>query len=392
MLQALFEGTFNPAFHFLGLIQKAISDGITRRCFYAGTEIFLVPAENTYYSAHSDIRTLEALCLAAPFDFNVEIMPGWRPAQTQTLQTGRMVLQQKAPAAESALIAHPLNELLWYAAICGSEGQLILGSHADIPVRLGAPIDLSLYFHTEHDTVLAAYMLDKSAALTTVSEVTGVPMAQVFSFYNACYVLGLIIAETDENILDPANYLLGLLEKPESDQKIRRCVVAGQAPLFLVPDEGKYYTEADFEGVAKLCATPLAEQMVEIVERDGSGGEEVVQVGRMKIRRKKEPLLPDVPGHPLSDLLFHAALYASQGRLLPGYNLNTPVRLKSWPDKALLKEAASVKDERYFFSLIAFMVTNSVSLTEIAKATNLPLEKVIDFHNACAVVGLLEHP
>ena len=392
MLQALFEGTFNPAYHFLGLVQKAMSDGITRRCVHAGSAIYLVPSENTYYSEHSDIRELESLCLAAPFDFSVELLPEWRPEKEQIVQAGRMLIKQKGPMADTGLLPHSLNELLWYAALCGSGGLLLLDARADVPVRLLACPDFSRYFHREHDPVLAEYMLDKSLPLTAVSEATGIPLSQVFSFYNACSVLGLIVVEPDRNVLDPAEYLLGLLEKAEADRQIRRCVLAGQAPLFLVPEEGKYYSEANFEGIAKLCATPLSEQTVEIVNRDSDGEEEIVQVGRTKIRRKKEPLLPKIPGHPLSDLLFHAALYASQGRLLPGYNLNTPVRLKAWPDKALLKEAASVKDERYFFALIAYMVTNTVSLTDIAKATNLPLEKVIDFHNACAVAGLLEHP
>ena len=41
------EGTFKPSFQFIGLIQKAMADGVVRRCVLAGCpEVFLVPAEN----------------------------------------------------------------------------------------------------------------------------------------------------------------------------------------------------------------------------------------------------------------------------------------------------------------------------------------------------------
>ncbi|MDD2723813.1 MAG: hypothetical protein PHH59_07295 [Methylovulum sp.] len=390
MPQAI-EGTFNPAFHFLGLIQKAMSDGITRHCVHAGSpEVYLVPAEQIYYTAHPDIKALEALCLAAPFDFSVELAPDWRPDKDQEVRAARMVIHRKVPAEGTEMLGRPLQELLWYAALCGSGGQLLQGCYADTQVSLTSCPDFSHLVHREFDPVLAASLLEKSAALTTVSETTGIPLAQVFEFYNACAALGLIMVEP-ENVFDPANYLLGLLQKADADRQIRRCELTGHAAIYLVPDEGRYYTEADPAELAKLCAAQLSELEVSIVDNN-SGEEEIVQVGRTRIRRKKEPSLPKLPGHPLSELMFHAALYASQGRLLSGYNLNEAVRLKSWPDKALLKEAASIKEERYFFPLAAFMSTKAACLTDIAEATQLPLERVIDFHNACAVADLLEHP
>jgi|GEM_PF-1035602 len=390
MTQAL-EGTFNPAFHFLGLIQKSISDGITRHCVHVGsTEVYLVPEQQAYYASYPDITSLEALCLAAPFDLNVKLMPNWRPDKDQDVQAARTVIHRKAPTANSMLVGYPLQELLWYAALCGSGGQLLQGCNADTPVRLVTCPDFSRLFHREFDPALAASMLEKSVALTFLSETTGVPLAQIFEFYNACAALGLITIEP-EDVFDPANYLLGLIEKADADRQIRCCELAGHPPLYLVPDENKYYTEEDPVKLAKLCAAQLSEFKVGIVDND-AGEEEVVQIGRTRIRRKKEPSLPKLPGHPISELVFHVALYASQGRLLSGYKLNEPVRLKSWPDKALLKEAASIKDERYFFPLAAFMSTKVASLSEIAEATHLPLERVIDFHNACAVADLLDHP
>lgn len=386
-MNPILDGNFNPAFHFLGLIQKAIADGITRHCVHPGCpDVYLVPSEQRYYTEASNIEALQALCLAAPFDLRVESVPDWRPDGHQEVQVGRMLIHQKNPATAPKLAARPLHELLWYATLCASSGQLLQGRRADIPVRLTSSPDFSRLFHREHDQKLAAFMVKQSAPLTSIAESTGVPIAQVFDFYNACAVLDLIEVEQG-NVFIPANHLIGLLEKTRIDRQARRCALPGQASLFLVPSEGKYYSEADSAGIARVCAAQLSKIEVSLI--DNSDEEEVVQVGRMMVRRKKETAIPKIPARPLSELVFRAAFYASQGRLLPGYELHKPVRLKEWPDKTVLRESAFTEEERYFFPLAAYMTTHTASLPDIAEATRLPLTQVIDFHNACALSGLL---
>jgi hypothetical protein len=231
-------------------------------------------------------------------------------------------------------------------------------------------------------------MLENSAPLTAVADITGISLAQIIDFHNACAILDLIGME-QSNVLDPTKYLLGLIQKAEDDRQMWRCELAGQGFLIISPVDGKYYSEADPTVIGKLCSTPLSEMNVSIVDNN-TDEEEFVQIGRSRVRRKKPAALPKLPGHPLSELSFRAALYASQGRLLAGYDANTTVHLKSWPDKKLLIESASIKAERYFFPLAAYMTTKAANLPDIAEATNLSLEQVIDFHNACALAGLLK--
>lgn len=389
MTQTL-EGDFNPTFHFLGLVQKAIADGVTRHCVHPGCpDVYIVPAEYAFYMASQDIQDLQALCLAAPFDVNVKPMPDWHPDTSgdHDVQAGRTLIHRKALTATPGLIAKPLSELLWYATLCASEGKLLHGCRPDTPVRLMSSPDFSRLFHREHEPILAAFMLESSVDLFTVAAETGISLFKVFEFYNACEIIGLI---EQDNAFNPANYLPGLLEKAKADRLARRCALAGGAPLVIVPAEGKYYTELDAAGVARLCATPLPELDVGLID-NGGAAEEVVQIGRSWVRRKKETPLPKGQGRPLSDLLFRAALYASQGRLLHGHLLDSPVRLNANPDKALLRESATIPEERHIFPLTAFMTANkAMTLHEIAKATQQPLEKVINFHNACAITGLLE--
>jgi hypothetical protein len=221
-----------------------------------------------------------------------------------------------------------------------------------------------------------------------LANLSGVPLPQVIDFHNACVILDLLEMESG-NAFNPANHLLGLLEQANADQQIRCCKLPGQQPLYLIPSEGKYLTEADATALGKLCAASLSALEVTVVDTN-SNEEEVVQIGRTRVRRKKQASLPNLPSHPLAELQFRAALYASQGRLLPGYQADKPVRLKAWPDKALLKDAATIKEERYIFQLAALMTSKSATLQDIAQITNLPLARVIDFHNACALMGLVD--
>lgn len=382
-------GYFNPSFHFLGLIQKTIMDGVTRHCVQPGCpDVYLAPKEQAYYVGEPDIQALKALCLAEPFDMSVRLMPDWHPPGNQLLQAGRLLMSRKNQAAGHQLEKRPLDELLWYAALVASDGRLWQGCHAETPVSLKVCPDFSRLFHRECDPVLATSLLEGSASLTAVAEKAHVPLAHVFEFYNACTVLDLIeFGSTPEDVFEPRNYLLGLIDTAASDRQARCCTLAGGPPLYIVPEEDKYFCEGDALAIAKFCTARLSDLQVTVV---GGGKDEVVQIGRQRVVRKKTVELPKIPGQPLSLLRFRAALYGSQGRLLRGFTTDTPVSLKSWPDKALVRESSTIKAERHIVPLSAFMVNKSASLPEIATAAQLPLDKVIDFHNACALAGLLK--
>ncbi|GAB6139716.1 hypothetical protein JCM14076_04450 [Methylosoma difficile] len=383
------ESQFNPAFHFLGLIQKAMADGVTRYCKHpACPEVYLVPTENAFYSPETNIESLQALCLAAPFDLSVELLPNWQPDQEVDVQAGRLHITRKPKPSATNLIKYPLEELVWYSTLCASKGRLLVNSRIDIAVGLNTYPDFSSLFHKEHEPMLAAMLLEDALPLPALANLSGVPLAEVIDFHNACAILGYVVTDSG-NAFNPANHLLGLLDQANTDLQIRCCKLPGQQPLYIVPTEGKYLTEADATALGKLCAASLSALEVSIVDTS-STEEEVVQIGRTRVRRKKQASLPNLPSHPLSELRFRAALYASQGRLLPGYASDKPVRLKAWPDKALLKDASSIKEERYIFQLAALMTAKAASLQDIAQTTNLPLAQVINFHNACAVMGLVD--
>lgn len=386
MAQSL-EGDFNPSVHFLGLLKKALNDGIARRCSLAGgPQIVVAPREMTYYGASVTDLDLRALCVAEPFDLQIEPLPNWDPdAGKENIQVGRMFLRTpKSNAAVKGLTPRPLAQLLWLATLHVSGGRLLQGCRADDPVRLKRMPDFSVLPHREHHLRLARFMSESGAELTVVAKRTGIALEQVFDFHNACVLLGLI---ERGNVFEPDEYFLGLLQKAQRDGLTRRCLMPGLPPLFLAPKEGRYYAPAGGETdlSAFYCANVDQLQVETLDALDtGEEEEEVIQIGRMMVRRKRET--PRLAAGAMDELLWNAALHASRGRLLAGKRSGDVVRLRRWPDFSRL-----CKDRRWL-PLAAFMSVNAADLLDVAKHTGVPLARVVDFHNACAVLGYLEYP
>jgi len=386
-MTATLEGDFNPQFHFLGLIKKAIGDGIPRRCSVAGgPRIVIAPKQMTYYSGCGDIVELLPLCQAQPFDLQIEPLPDWAPGVgKETIQVGRMFMRTQTDSVTGGMNPHPLAGLLWYASLCVSNGRLLQGNRADELVRLKQTPDFTWLHHQESHLKLAQFMLESSADLRTVARQTGVPLAQVFDFFNACAMLGLV---ERGNILEPEAYFLGIIQKALREGKILRCGLPNLPPLYLAPKERRYYSQLDINGLSPFFGAILESVQVDEVgeiDRGSDEEEETIQIGRMLVRRKKESHAPKLGSGPLDELLWHATMKVSRGRLLAGRRINDVVRLRRWPDFARLSK------DRNFLPLAAFMSVNAADLTIVAKRTGASLTQVIDFHNACAVLDFLEY-
>jgi len=388
MTQSL-EGDFNPAVHFLGLLKKALADGLARRCSMTdGPQIVIAPRQMAYYSASITAADVRTLCLAQPFDLQIEALPNWNPdAEQETIQVGRMRIRAKSSHALAGLEAKPLAELLWQATICASNGRLLQGCRANETVRLKQWPDVSLLAHNQSYLRIAQFMHSSSVDLLTVAAQTGLPLAEVYDFHNACATLGLI---ERGNVLEPEEYFLGLIQKSLRDGLARRCALPGLPPLFLAPAERRYYCcQADKQANLAMyfSASPndIQAEVITHIEQGGDDEEETIQIGRMLVRRKKENQVPRLASGPLEELLWNATVNVSRGRLLAGKRCEDVVRLKRWPDFSRLAQ------DRRLLPLAAFMSVNAADLPTVAKHTGTALTQVIDFHNACAVLDYLEY-
>lgn len=167
---------FDPSSHFLGLLQTAIAAG-EDVVFAASGKIWagVSPQAQSYY-ADAPVEDLLPLLRAKPEDIrsrHVDL------AKAPDSPTGRQVK------------SHPLAELLWHASLAVSQGRLLAGCHADDVVRLRHWPQVPHANYANYLRVVA-FMNHNAASLQSIAEHTGVPIAEVFDFHNACEAIGLI--------------------------------------------------------------------------------------------------------------------------------------------------------------------------------------------------------
>ncbi|MCK5336506.1 MAG: response regulator [Gammaproteobacteria bacterium] len=92
----------------------------------------------------------------------------------------------------------------------------------------------------------------------------------------------------------------------------------------------------------------------------------------------------EITGRPLSELTWCCALLGSSGELIDNIDEQTPLHLQHWPDlKSLMHLPRHI-------TLAAFMSKHTATIKEIAEHTQVLPENIIDFINACYVLGYLD--
>lgn len=179
-----------------------------------------------------------------------------------------------------------------------------------------------------------------------------------------------IVTDVSGMCYDPAHYLLGLIRQAQADGVPRRLVdETSGAALFLDAGQNRFFAPAEVAAWHPLLPATKAQILVQPMDIRQLEGEAAAAGCTMRA---------------LDHLIFLAALMGSQGRLWIGASLDAPVRLKRWPS------LRSVPDYSDYVGLVAFMNGNTADLKTIAKRTGVPLGQVIDFHNACMALDLLE--
>lgn len=103
------------------------------------------------------------------------------------------------------------------------------------------------------------------------------------------------------------------------------------------------------------------------------------------------PLTPsDTPARSsscgLTALIWQTSLWSSRGRLMDGVQLDTPIRLRQWPNLTRLSPIPEA------MRIAAFWVRFPVSLRMTVKMLNVPPSHVFDFLAAANAVGIVEIP
>jgi hypothetical protein len=169
---------------------------------------------------------------------------------------------------------------------------------------------------------------------------------------------------------DPDKHLIGIIRECLADGLPRRLTCGDESGAVLVePGRGVCFVSGDNVLSSPLLSAPRDEIQVRRLD-DGQLARDISAMGSR--------------GRDLGDLIFLSALFGSRGRLWAGCRCDEPVRLKQWPDSRNLLHHVE------FIGLMAFMSSNTADVNAIAVRTGAPEDKVINFHNACMALDLLD--
>lgn len=161
--------------------------------------------------------------------------------------------------------------------------------------------------------------------------------------------------------------LLGILQYASLRRGVTEITHPGFPSLMIIPAEHAYACEVDPASVASMFRTPAWSFTTR-------------EIGPVAAAR----LLAGVPRQPLWRLLYCAALFGSEARLLVDVGPDDQLRLIAAPD------FAAVPHDTVHRAVASHMLSHVDTLVGIVRSTGASLETVIGFCNACEQVGLIE--
>lgn len=87
---------------------------------------------------------------------------------------------------------------------------------------------------------------------------------------------------------------------------------------------------------------------------------------------------------PLLDALWTAALFGSQGQLIPGHSPDTPILLKGWPN------FSRVEFDSDHMRLTSIMSKQVLTLNQLHEKTQIDYKKIVSFYNALWSASLIQ--
>ena len=178
-------------------------------------------------------------------------------------------------------------------------------------------------------------------------------------------------AGVSDDCYDPAGYLIAIIREYRADGVPRRLSCTDGKGGILRIESGRAFCSVPGEKIALLPILSVSRNRIDVKLLSDTD-------------LASEPLPADIPALAIDDLIFLSVLKGSQGRMWAGCRADETVRLKQWPNLSCLPDSLE------YLKLAAFMSSNNANVQTIAEQTRTPVEQVIDFHNACMAVELLD--
>lgn len=145
--------------------------------------VYINDMENSYYSCH-DLTGLDDYLKTTTDKLSIK-------SCTEN--------ELKTYAETQKLKSKPLKDLIWYIAIKTSNGKVIKGYSSSDIITLKKWPDLRLPGCLGY-AKLATFMKNNAATLQTVFEHTKIPLSEIYAFYNACYLIGLVEIKREASV------------------------------------------------------------------------------------------------------------------------------------------------------------------------------------------------
>jgi hypothetical protein len=173
-----------------------------------------------------------------------------------------------------------------------------------------------------------------------------------------------LIEQAEQACFDPADGLIGLIRRIVSAGQPASISVRGLGEIAVSPVQGVYITRLAREQMREFCRRPASE----FVSRRLSDGE-------LRLAGNGNA------GRNIDELLWHAALYVSDGRLMKGCRRDDVVLLKVWPN--LTRVEATPNAVRIAALLTRYPTTVSLAY----RLLKIPAEEMNSFYSAAHAAG-----
>ncbi|NJO17800.1 MAG: hypothetical protein HC877_19335 [Thioploca sp.] len=174
-------------------------------------------------------------------------------------------------------------------------------------------------------------------------------------------------------LFDPSKYLLGLVQTAVQTGQAKRFSCAGLPPLYVLPNEQRCFTSLIHMGQIDSSQRILYGAFAEHIE----SADLPLEILHQEVEQQK------LQSYPLETILWLTTLYASHGRLIHEQAQDNFVQLKQWPN------FINLPHHPVHINLAAFMLRHTTDLKTISAKTHVLLPSVIDFVNACQIIGLI---
>jgi len=171
--------------------------------------------------------------------------------------------------------------------------------------------------------------------------------------------------QAERACFDPADGLLGVIRRVVAAGHPASLTVMGIGELSLLPADGEYFTRMSREQLRDFCG----------IDAGGFVSKRLGEAEAAQLRRS------GAAGRNIDELLWHAALYASDGRLMKGCRRDDVVLLKTWPN--LTRIDATPNAVRIAALLTRYPTTVSLAY----RLLKVPQEELNSFYSAAHAAG-----